>query len=99
MEIINGANAHDAVSRQPRADTVHERAASRTEVVGHGVTRLDGFRLAPGLQVLLAAEVLKVFVVDSEIRCKHGRGDFVTIGTIADEGLYKTGALSGLKWC
>lgn len=96
MEIVNGADAQDAPPRVAGADAVHERAARGTEVVGHGVARGDGTRLAEGLQVVLAAEVLEVRVGDGEVGCEHGRGDFAAVGAVADEAVDQAGALGWL---
>ena len=96
MKIVYGADAQDTVARVARADAVHERAARGTEVVGHGVARGDGTRLAKSFQVVAAAHVLEVGVGDGEVRCEHGRGDFAAIPAVADEAIYQTGALSWL---
>lgn len=86
-EIVHGANAQNALSRHSRADTIHERAARGTEVVGHGIAGADGARLAEGLQVVAAAQVREVGVGDGEVGCEHGCGNFVAVGAIADEGV------------
>ena len=49
MEIVHGTDAQDTLSRGPRAHTIHKRAASGTEVVGHVIARGDRARLAEGL--------------------------------------------------
>jgi hypothetical protein len=41
--------------------------------------------LGKRFEVFLAAEMLQVGVVDREIRCEHGGGDFVAVGAVADE--------------
>ena len=96
MEIVNGADAQDALARAAGADAVHERAARGAEVVGHGVARGDGPRLAKGLKVVAAAHVLEVRVGDGEVGCEHGGGDFAAVGAVADEAVDQTGALGWL---
>jgi hypothetical protein len=86
MEIVHGADAQDAEARERRADAVHERAARRAEVVGHGAARADCARLAEGREVLAAAQVLQVRVGDGEVGREHGRGDLAAVGAVAEEG-------------
>jgi len=86
-EIVHGADAQEIHPRVSLPDTVHERPASRAEIVGHGFARADGFSLAVGLQVLAAAQPLYVLVGDGEVGCEHGRGDFVAVRAVADEGI------------
>ncbi|KAF7966236.1 hypothetical protein HWV62_39459 [Athelia sp. TMB] len=97
IEIVDGADAQDTLSRHARAHTVHERAASLAEVVGHGVARLDGARLAPGREVIAAAQVLQVRIVDGEVGCEHGRRDFAAVRAVADEGVDQAGAFDWLE--
>jgi hypothetical protein len=100
-EIVHAAYAQDTHTRESGANTIHERAASGTEVVGHGVVLAGGLvensaRLTEGFQVLAAAKVPEVGIEDSEIGCVHRRGKFVAVGAVADEGAYKTRALDWL---
>ena len=99
MEIVNGADAQDALPRTARADAVHKGAARGAEVIGHGVARSDGTRLAKGLQVVAAAHVLEVGVRDGEVGREHGGGDFAAVGAVADEAVDQTGALGRLVVC
>ena len=96
MEIVHGADAQDALARPARADAVHERAARGAEVVGHGVARGDGARLAKGLQVFAAAQVPEVGVGDGEVGREHGRGDFAAVCAVADEAVDQARALGWL---
>ncbi len=91
VEIVHGADAQDACSREPRADAVHERPARGAEVVGHGSVQADAVVLAPGLEVVLAAQVLQVGVGDDEVGGEHGGGDFAAVGAVADEGVDEAG--------
>ena len=95
-EVVNGADAEDAVARELGADAVHEGPARGAEVVGHLAARGDGFGLAPGGQVVAAAEVLEVGVGHGEVGGEHGGGDFVAVAAVADEGVEETGALGWL---
>lgn len=96
MEIVHGADAQDTLPQESRADAVHERAARGTEVVGHGVARADGARLAEGLQVVAPAQVPQVRVGDGEVGCEHGGGDFVAVRAVAEEGFDQARALGWL---
>lgn len=99
MEIVHGADAQDTLARERCADAVHERAARGTEVVGHGVARGDGARLAEGRQVVAAAQVLQVRVGDGEVGCERGRGEFEAVGAVAGGGVVQaraSGWLGGL---
>ena len=97
IEVVDGADAQDTVPWGTRADAVHEGAARGTEEIGHVVARADGALLAPGLEVVAAAQVLQVRVGDGEVGCEHGRGDFVTVRAVADEGVNQAGALRWLE--
>lgn len=87
VEVVDGADAQDALAREGRTDAVHERAACHAEVVGHEVAPADGARLTESLQVLAAANVPQVRVRDGEVGSEHGSGDFAAIGAVADEGV------------
>lgn len=39
------------------------------------------------LQLILAAQVLQILVVEREVGRKHGGGDFAAVGAVADEGV------------
>ena len=88
IQIINRPNAQYTRSRKPRPDTIHECTARGAEIIGHIATRSDGLRLAPGFEVVLAAEVFEVGVGDDEVGGEHGGGDFAAVGAVADEGVY-----------
>ena len=66
-------------------------------MVRHRVARGNGLAIAPGLEVVTAAEVLEVGVVDGEVGGMHGGGYFVAVGAVADEGVDEAGALCWLK--
>ena len=65
-------------------------------MVRHRVVLGNAMRLAEGLQVVAATQVLEIFIVDRKIGCEHGRGDLTTVGTIADEGVDQAWTLSWL---
>ena len=96
MEVVYGADAQDTLPRAAGADAVHERAARGAKVVGHGVARGDGARLAKGLKVVAAAQVLEVRVGDGEVGCEHGRGDFAAVRAVTDEAINQARALGWL---
>ena len=87
IEIVHGADAQDAVAPEGRADAVHERAARGAEVIGHGVARGDGARLAERFEVVAPAQVRQVSVGDGEVGGEHGGRDLAAVGAVADEGV------------
>ena len=99
VEIVHGADAQNTCPWEPRADTIHEGAAGRTEIVGHGIVQADGVVLAKGFEVVAAADVLQIVVVDDEVGCEHGCRDFVAVIAVADEAVDHSWALSWLKIC
>jgi len=87
-EIIHSANTQDRRRWEGRADAVHERAARGTEVVGHsGVWPNRSDRIGPALEVVAAAQVLQILVVNGEVGCEHGRGEFAAIPAVANKGV------------
>jgi len=87
IEIVYGADAKYALVWGTRADAVHERAASGTEVVGHSVAGGDSGILAEGLQDVAAAQVLYVRILDREVRSEHRSGEFVAVEAVAHKGI------------
>ena len=71
VEIIDRPNTENTLPGKRRANTIHEGAASLAEVVGHKVLAGDSARLAESCQVIAAAGVGQVFVVDSKVRREH----------------------------
>ena len=62
-EIIHAPEAQDTHARESPTNTIHERAARGTEVVGHRVVLARGFhedgtRLTEGLQEITTTKVL-----------------------------------------
>ena len=84
MEIVNCANAEDALSGA--SDTIHERAAGGAEIVGHHLARGDGVRLTVGCQIVAAAKVGEMRVGNGEVRGEHRCRDLAAVGTVADKG-------------
>lgn len=95
-EVVHRPNARNTLPRPPRAPSVHERAAHRAEVVGHGVAGGDGLVLAVLRELVLAAEVLHGVVGDDEVRREHGGSDLAAVGAVADEGVDEAGGFDGL---
>ena len=96
IEVVHGADAQNTRSRETRADAVHECAAGGAEVVGHGVTRSRGARLAIGSQLVAATEVLEMRVAHDEVGGKHGGGDFAAVCAVAEECIDQARALCWL---
>jgi hypothetical protein len=78
VEVVYGADAHDAHAWKTRADAPHECAARGAEVVGHGVAGRDGLRLAIRGQVVATANILEIFILEDEVGREHGCGELVT---------------------
>ena len=96
VEIIDCPNTENALPWECCANTIHEGAASLAKVVGHDALAGDGARLAKRGQVIAAAGVGQVFVVDSKVRREHRCGDFAAVGAVADKRVDKAGALGRL---
>ena len=88
IKIIHRPNAQYTRSRKSGPDTIHEGTARGAKVIRHIAARSDGLRLAPGFEVVAAAEVFEVGVGDDEVGGEHGGGDFAAVGAVADEGVY-----------
>ena len=86
-EIVNRPNTQDTHSRIAAANAIHEGTASRAEVVGHRVPRVDSTRLGESLESLTAAKMLEVRVQNYKIGGKHGRCDLATIRTMTNEAI------------
>lgn len=95
-EIINCPNAENALPWESCANTIHEGATGLAEVVGHKVLAGDGARLAEGGQVVAAADVDQIFVVDGKVGREHGCGDFAAVCAVADKRVDKARALGWL---
>lgn len=95
-EVVDGTNTQDAGPGVAGRHTVHEGAAGRAEVICHLVARGDRLGLAPATEVFLAAQVLEVLVVDSEVGCEHGRCDLAAVCAVAHECVDETWALGRL---
>lgn len=95
-EVVDGPDAQDAGPGIAGRHAVHKGATGRTEVVCHLVARGDGLGLPPAAEVLLAAQVLEVLVVDGEVGCEHGRCDLAAVCTVAHECVDEAWALGRL---
>lgn len=71
VEIINCANTQDTQSWESLATTIHQCAAIGTEIIRHLFAGTNCLRLAKGFEVLLAAYMLQVLVIDGEVGCEH----------------------------
>jgi len=95
IEIIHRPNATDISSWARPIETIHERAAGLTEIVGHRISRGDGFRLAVSCQVVAATDVGEIRIEDGKVRGEHGRRDLAAVGAVADKTGDQAGALGG----
>ena len=59
-----------------------------TEIIRHHLLTPNAVFLSKGLEIVLAAQVLEVFVVYGEVGGEHGCGDFTAVGAVADESAY-----------
>jgi len=66
-EVVHGPDTKESDTRISLTNAVHEGPTSVAEVVCHLFARSRGDVLAPGLEVLLAAEVLEVLIGDGEV--------------------------------
>jgi hypothetical protein len=96
VEVVDGADAQDAHAGESSADTIHQRATRPAKVIGHLLARCDRARLAEGLEVVAAAEVLQVRVGDGEVGGEHGRGDLAAVAAVADKAVDQAFALGRL---
>jgi hypothetical protein len=96
VEIINCANTENALPWKSCTNTIHEGAASLAEVVGHEVLAGDGARLAKSGQVIAAAGVSQVFVVNGKVGREHRCGDFAAVCAVADKRVDKARPLGRL---
>ena len=96
LKIINRPNPQDTHARKGRTNTIHQRTTSAAKVIRHHMLRGDRLGLAVSLEVFLTAEMVEMGVAHGEIGSEHGGGDFVAVGTIAEEGVDKTWLLGGL---
>lgn len=101
-EIIHAPHAQDTHAREVCSNTIHQRTASATEVVGHfvvlsGIFVENGVSLSPTLEVILATKVLEMRVVNGEVSCVDGGGEFMTIGAVANESADESRTMSWLE--
>lgn len=85
LKIIHRSDTKNALPRKPRANPVHEGAASGTEVIGHGISRSNSLVLSKCCHVLLTANVLEMCVLDDETGCEHRGGDLAAVVTVTHE--------------
>lgn len=78
-EVIDRANARDAVAWEATAATVHQRATDAAETVFHIISSGDGLILAMAGKLGLAAGVLEVCVFYYEVAGEHA-GLFLLVG-------------------
>lgn len=98
-KVVNCSDAKNAHGWEAGTFAIHEGAACRAEVVGHFVARVDRLSLAPARQVLLAAQMREVGVIDGEVRGEHGGRNLVAVVAVADERVDKAWAVGWLwKW-
>jgi hypothetical protein len=71
MKIVHRPNTQDALCREPRADAIHKGATRSTEMIRHGVSRLDGMGLTEDFQILASAKVPQVRIGDGEVGGEH----------------------------
>jgi hypothetical protein len=87
-KIIHTPKTQDRGCWEGRADAVHKRTTRIAEVVGHGGVRSNrSDRVGPAFEILAAANMLQVFIVNGKVGRKHGRCKFPAIYTIADKGV------------
>ena len=65
-------------------------------MIRHSLSGGDGTRLAKGLKMFAAAEMLQVGVGDYKVGGEHGSCDLAAVCAVADEGVNQAGALCWL---
>jgi hypothetical protein len=95
VEVIHSTNSKDTLPWISGTNTIHESSTSLAEIVGHAVPRGDGFGLRKYSQVVSAANVGDISVVDDEVGGEHGGSDFPAVETVAEEGVNETGFSGG----
>ena len=70
-EIVDGSNAHVLDIRGAGGVAPHERAASVAPPIGHSVVRGNSLVLSPLLDLVFAADISQVRILDGEVGRKH----------------------------
>ena len=99
IEIIHRANPRNQLSRISAANSIHQRATNRAEIVRHLVASHNCFGLRETGEFVLAADVRCCGGVDDEVRGECAGVDLVVVGAVADEGCDHVGTLDGLNGC
>lgn len=77
--IIHRSDPSDQQTRVAGRDAIHQRAADRAKVVLHDIARLDGLALRELGELVAAADVSRLSLLDDEVGSEHGGGDFAAI--------------------
>ena len=70
--IVDCANSGDEFTRESGTDSIHQSAAFGAEIVAHGVTGCNGFRLGVFGQEVFTLDMLGVCLFNDEVGCEHG---------------------------
>ena len=85
LDIVDGTDTWEAQSREPRTLPVQQRPADAAEGVRHRVVAVDCRALAPARKLFFAGQPVHVRVFENEVGGEHGRRDFTTVFTGANE--------------
>jgi hypothetical protein len=98
IKIVDSADPRNQHPREAGRDAVHERAADGAEVVLHRVAALDRLALGELGELVAAAHVHRLGLLDDEVGGEHRGRDLAAVGAVADEGAYVAGGGHGLLW-
>ena len=86
MEIVHSSDSHELSPRESCTLSPHQSPTSLTKGVRHGFSGGRGHILSPSGQIILASNILDLFLLDREVGGEHAVADFSTIGTVTEEG-------------
>lgn len=87
VKVVDSTDSQNAQAGESLAHAVHERAAGAAEVVRHLLSGADSLGLAERLEILLAAEMLEVAVIDGKVGGEHRGSDLSAVAAVADKGV------------
>ena len=76
---------------------VHKTTTLAAEVVGHGITGLDGLARGVSLDFVLPTHVSERVVLDGEVGAERGRAEVPTVSAIANK-LFVLMSARAMKW-
>jgi hypothetical protein len=87
IKVVDRTDPRDQHARDAGRDAVHERAADGAEVVLHRVAARDRLALRELGELVAAARVHRLGLLDDEVGGEHRGGDLAAVAAVADEGV------------